>query len=67
MAKQPPRTTDTPAKARPPKPRAKTKASAPSEEDIRKAAYHRYLDRGAGHGGDFEDWLRAEQELRKKR
>jgi len=38
-------------------------SSEPSEEDIRLRAYHRYLERGGGHGADFEDWLRAEQEL----
>src|SRR5262245_25466045 len=37
--------------------------SEPSEEDIRMRAYHRYLERGAGHGLDFEDWLEAEREL----
>jgi hypothetical protein len=41
-------------------------ASKPSEEDIRLRAYHRFLERGAGHGNDFEDWLEAEQELKKK-
>jgi hypothetical protein len=28
-------------------------------------AYHRYLERGAGHGMDFQDWLEAERELKK--
>jgi hypothetical protein len=41
-------------------------ASEPSEEDIRLRAYHRFLERGAGHGNDFDDWLEAEQELKKK-
>ena len=40
-------------------------ASEPSEEDIRMRAYHRFLERGAGHGNDFEDWLEAERELKK--
>jgi len=39
-------------------------ASEPSEEDIRLRAYHRYLERGGGHGMDFEDWLEAKRELR---
>jgi hypothetical protein len=39
-------------------------ASEPSEEDIRLRAYHRYLQRGGGHGMDFEDWLEAKRELR---
>jgi hypothetical protein len=38
--------------------------SEPSEEDIRLRAYHRYLERGGGHGMDFEDWLEAERELK---
>jgi DUF2934 family protein len=41
--------------------------SEPSEEDIRMRAYHRYLERGGGHGMDFEDWLEAERELRTTR
>jgi len=39
-------------------------AVEPSEEDIRLRAYHRYLQRGGGHGMDFEDWLEAERELK---
>lgn len=42
-------------------------ASEPTEEDIRMRAYHRYLERGGGHGMDFEDWLEAERELRAQR
>jgi hypothetical protein len=38
--------------------------SEPTQDDIRMRAYHRYLDRGASHGADFEDWLEAERELR---
>jgi hypothetical protein len=38
--------------------------SEPSEEDIRMRAYHRYLERGGGHGMDFEDWLEAEREVK---
>jgi hypothetical protein len=41
-------------------------ASEPSEEDIRLRAYHRYLERGGGHGMDFEDWLEAERELKQR-
>jgi Protein of unknown function (DUF2934) len=40
--------------------------SEPSEEDIRMRAYHRYLERGGGHGMDFEDWLEAEREIKLK-
>lgn len=39
-------------------------ASEPSEDDIRMRAYQRYLERGASHGMDFDDWLEAERELR---
>jgi len=40
-------------------------AAEPSDEDIRRRAYQRYLQRGGGHGMDFEDWLEAEKELKK--
>ena len=39
-------------------------SSEPSAEDIRMRAYHRYLERGGGHGMDFDDWLAAELELK---
>ena|SRR5262245_3158169 len=39
-------------------------ASEPSEQDIRMRAYHRYLERGAGAGGEFDDWVEAEKDLR---
>jgi hypothetical protein len=39
-------------------------ASEPSDDDVRLRAYHRYLERGGGHGMDFEDWLEAKRELR---
>lgn len=38
----------------------------PTDEDIRVRAYHRYLERGGGHGMDFEDWLEAKRELQRK-
>jgi hypothetical protein len=37
---------------------------APNEDDIRVRAYHRYLERGAGHGADFDDWVAAEKDLK---
>ena len=40
-------------------------SSEPHEEDIRMRAYQMYLERGGGHGGDFDDWVRAERELKK--
>jgi hypothetical protein len=42
-------------------------SSEPSDEDIRMRAYQRYLERGAGHGMDFEDWLEAERDLKTRR
>lgn len=38
----------------------------PSVDEIREAAYHRYLQRGGTHGDDFADWLAAERDLRKR-
>jgi hypothetical protein len=35
----------------------------PSYDEIAAAAYQRYLNRGGGHGQDFDDWLAAEREL----
>ena len=42
-------------------------SSEPSAEDIRMRAYHRYLERGGGHGMHFEDWLEAERDLKSRR
>jgi len=39
----------------------------PSEHDIRMRAYQRYLERGGGHGMDFQDWLDAERDLKQRR
>ncbi len=38
----------------------------PSADEIAEAAYHRFLSRGGHHGGDFDDWLEAERELRER-
>jgi hypothetical protein len=43
--------------------RAASTASRPREEDIRRRAYQRFLERGGAHGKDFEDWLAAELDL----
>jgi hypothetical protein len=40
---------------------------APSEDEIRIRAYHRYLERGGNHGAEFDDWLEAERDLRASR
>jgi hypothetical protein len=44
--------------------RSSSMSSEPNEEDIRLRAYHRYLERGGGHGQDYDDWLEAERELK---
>jgi len=36
-------------------------------DEIAEAAYHRYLSRGGQNGGDFDDWVEAERELRSRR
>ena len=54
------------AEASAPPSRSDSMASEPSEADIRMRAYWRFLERGAGHGMDFDDWLDAERELMKK-
>jgi hypothetical protein len=41
-------------------------ARQPSYEEIAEAAYHRYLQRGGQHGGDWDDWLEAERSLRSR-
>ena len=56
-------TTDAPEKAADTPKMAMTSVD-PSEEAIRELAYQRYLERGGGHGMDFEDWLEAERELK---
>ena len=35
----------------------------PPEDQVRQAAYDRWLRRGGGHGRHLDDWLAAEQEL----
>ena len=47
--------------------RSESMSSSPSDEDIRIRAYQRYLERGGGHGMDFEDWLEAERELKRQK
>ena len=39
----------------------------PTDEEIRARAFEMYLERGGHHGLDFDDWVRAERELRQKR
>jgi hypothetical protein len=42
-------------------------SGSPSAEEIRVRAYHRYLERGGVPGGDFDDWLEAEKDLKATR
>jgi len=42
-------------------------SSGPNEDDIRRRAYQRYLERGGGDGQDFDDWLQAEKELQTRK
>ena len=35
----------------------------PTEHDIARRAYELFLQRGGGHGRDWDDWLCAEREL----
>jgi DUF2934 family protein len=40
--------------------------SGPTDEEIRARAYQMYLERGGEHGMDFDDWMRAERELKNR-
>jgi hypothetical protein len=40
-----------------------THAVAPTVEQIRQRAYQIYLERGATHGQDLDDWYVAERQL----
>lgn len=35
-----------------------------ADSDIARRAYELYVERGAEHGHDVDDWLQAERELR---
>ncbi len=49
------------------KPAAKISPRKVTDEEIRQRAYDIYLKRGAASGFALDDWLQAEQELRRKR
>ena len=66
MAKRAVRTTTSKRTADPAKSDQATARPAPTEDDVRVRAYHRYLERGAGHGSDLDDWVEAEKELKVK-
>ena len=39
----------------------------PTYDEIAEAAYYRHLNRGGNEGGEFDDWVEAERELRERR
>ncbi len=39
----------------------------PTYDEIAEAAYYRHLKRGGRQGGDVDDWIEAERELRERR
>ena len=41
--------------------------SQPADQQVRNRAYEIYEERGGEHGHEWEDWLRAEREMRPKR
>lgn len=41
--------------------------SAPTDDEIAELAYSYWEARGRQHGSPWEDWFRAEQELKKRR
>jgi hypothetical protein len=38
-------------------------ANEPSDEDVAKRAYEKFIERGGAHGFDREDWAEAHREL----
>ena len=46
---------------------ARETTAEPSDDEIRARAYEIYLERGGHDGLDFDDWVRAERELRQRR
>jgi hypothetical protein len=43
--------------------KVKTPKALPAREEVELLAYQIYLDRGAAHRQDVDDWLQAEREL----
>ena len=46
-----------------PRRRASVTVAPPTQEQIEKAAYYRYLERGATDGTALDDWVHAERQL----
>ena len=47
-------------------PTIKAPAAPPTPEAIRQRAYQLFLARGGSGGSEFEDWLKAENELKQE-
>jgi hypothetical protein len=50
----------------PPKPAAAAEDQLPASlnyDEVAKRAYELFLQRGGGHGRDWDDWLSAERQL----
>jgi hypothetical protein len=48
-------------------PGANGHGESPSENEIRERAYHRFLQRDAHSGSEFDDWVEAERDLKSGR
>ena len=42
-------------------------ALEPTQAEIAEAAYYRHLNRGGSGGDEFNDWVEAERDLRRRR
>ncbi len=58
---------NTPKAATPSPQRAASPDLMPDREQIAERAYYLYVDRGRADGSALQDWLRAEQEIRRPR
>lgn len=58
-----PKTGKSPARRTAASPITTAPASPLTHEAIATRAYELFLQRGAGHGRDFDDWVAAEREL----
>lgn len=45
--------------------RPKAATLGPTDDQIRRRAYERFLERGGAPGSELDDWLEAERELRR--
>jgi hypothetical protein len=54
------------SRKRPAKPRSR-KNVKPTQDEVRKQAYYRFINRGGTHGFHEDDWYGAEKELKEKK